>query len=72
MLTLPSYLNLKGETCEFKPTVFRLQIKHMMAFIEQETNERVQEIDAKVRLAPASVTRNGPGLLFAGRGRVQH
>lgn len=29
---------------------FRLfcQIKHMMAFIEQEANEKVEEIDAKV------------------------
>jgi hypothetical protein len=24
------------------------QIKHMMAFIEQEANEKVEEIDAKV------------------------
>lgn len=26
----------------------RLQIKHMMAFIEQEANEKAEEIDAKV------------------------
>ena len=26
---------------------FFLQIKHMMAFIEQEANEKVEEIDAK-------------------------
>ena len=25
------------------------QIKHMMAFIEQEANEKAEEIDAKVR-----------------------
>lgn len=28
--------------------VFLLQIKHMMAFIEQEANEKAEEIDAKV------------------------
>lgn len=27
---------------------FSLQIKHMMAFIEQEANEKAEEIDAKV------------------------
>lgn len=27
---------------------FCLQIKHMMAFIEQEANEKAEEIDAKV------------------------
>lgn len=27
---------------------FLLQIKHMMAFIEQEANEKAEEIDAKV------------------------
>lgn len=26
-----------------------LQIKHMMAFIEQEANEKAEEIDAKVK-----------------------
>lgn len=26
-----------------------LQIKHMMAFIEQEANEKAEEIDAKVQ-----------------------
>ena len=30
-------------------TIFCLQIKHMMAFIEQEANEKAEEIDAKVR-----------------------
>ena len=29
--------------------VFLLQIKHMMAFIEQEANEKAEEIDAKAR-----------------------
>lgn len=28
---------------------FHLQIKHMMAFIEQEANEKAEEIDAKVK-----------------------
>jgi len=27
-----------------------LQIKHMMAFIEQEANEKAEEIDAKVKV----------------------
>lgn len=27
-----------------------LQIKHMMAFIEQEANEKAEEIDAKVKM----------------------
>jgi vacuolar-type H+-ATPase subunit E/Vma4 len=27
-----------------------VQIKHMMAFIEQEAKEKAEEIDAKVRL----------------------
>lgn len=29
---------------------FLLQIKHMMAFIEQEANEKAEEIDAKVKM----------------------
>ena len=28
-----------------------LQIKHMMAFIEQEAKEKAEEIDAKVRMS---------------------
>ena len=31
-----------------KLVLFFLQIKHMMAFIEQEANEKAEEIDAKV------------------------
>lgn len=27
-----------------------VQIKHMMAFIEQEANEKAEEIDAKVKM----------------------
>ena len=30
-----------------KSQFFRFQIKHMMAFIEQEANEKAEEIDAK-------------------------
>jgi hypothetical protein len=30
--------------------IFAFQIKHMMAFIEQEAKEKAEEIDAKVRL----------------------
>lgn len=30
--------------------VLPLQIKHMMAFIEQEANEKAEEIEAKVEL----------------------
>lgn len=29
-------------------TILCFQIKHMMAFIEQEANEKAEEIDAKV------------------------
>lgn len=35
----------RGEKLDF---FFLLQIKHMMAFIEQEANEKAEEIDAKV------------------------
>jgi len=36
--------------CSFIDTdlIASLQIKHMMAFIEQEANEKAEEIDAKV------------------------
>ena len=33
--------------CETIQAPFNLQIKHMMAFIEQEANEKAEEIDAK-------------------------
>lgn len=73
-----------GEASEFEESILclSLQIKHMMAFIEQEAKEKVEEIDAKVIEAclsvslviSAAVTGNRPchTHLFTGRGRVQH
>ena len=44
-LQLFSFGNLG--VCETIQAPFDLQIKHMMAFIEQEANEKAEEIDAK-------------------------
>ena len=44
-----NYYHFHGNlgVCETIQAPFNLQIKHMMAFIEQEANEKAEEIDAK-------------------------
>lgn len=48
------------EASEFEESILclSLQIKHMMAFIEQEAKEKVEEIDAKVIEACLSVCQS--------------
>ena len=59
MLNLVRHLNLNKLFC-----VCPLwQIKHMMAFIEQEANEKVEEIDAKVIEVCLSVSQSCDFLL---------
>lgn len=46
---LPLLVNVLSYRKPFLPSLW-LQIKHMMAFIEQEANEKAEEIDAKVKM----------------------
>lgn len=48
------YTPTSSSQCPFLQRIFSflslVQIKHMMAFIEQEANEKAEEIDAKVKV----------------------
>lgn len=49
ILNVCIYILKKSQVSFFMSISSCLQIKHMMAFIEQEANEKAEEIDAKVK-----------------------